>query len=349
MHGSQGKLIYSTFNGEPVVIKLSKYVDRSLELESKALEMIHRECPELEAHFPKFIAFTADNRLIMSRVYGNEMAEMCDDFYRSNCKNVRNKAVKLVRNMCFVTLCAMEIVRRKTGIIHNDLHCSNVMLVKTDKEVFHFEIDGKQFSFKSYGYCPVIIDFGTCYMEGPETLGGMANTDIGCFPNQPDLLADSRLLLCTTIGRFDKKFKEAVLAMFKPINLDKNGWFKNSKFTNVVDYVYDIARCEEATDDMDSKIALAISIMHTVEAEKNVSQQTLRDVFDALYDSEPLDKFDPSCKEMIDFAKTFKQCVNDVIKHNEEVLKIEYGKLSVKNGLDVLEELLSKCSCEIPT
>lgn len=347
MHGSQGKLAYGKHGNEKVVIKKSKSRDRLIELEIRVLETIARECPELSAHFPRLIGTDGTETMVMTRIEGTELHSAISDLHTSNCKNVRSKASKIVRNMCFVTICVMEILRRKTGIIHNDLHTSNVMLAKTDRVSFEFTIEGasdRHFSFKSYGYCPVIIDFGSAYIPGNEILASLQNTDLGCFPHEPDLLADSRLLLCTASSRLDNEFRDAVKSIFGPLKLDRNGWFPKDVFVNVLDKVYDFVGVgkNSSSRETDAKLSVVISKMGKLVV-SDVDDAKAVDAAKAAYDKlmEPeLVIVDNGCPEVTEAVDAFRSIVVDAVNRNREILEVEYAKLNVKDGLEVIETIL---------
>jgi serine/threonine protein kinase len=194
MSGSQGNVKFRLINDRQVAIKETKYDDRSLELEARVSKLITEKCPELIDFFPELISFR-DNQLITTRILGEELCDMISRVRRANCRNLRAKSVQIIRNICQIILCVMETVTRKTGIVHNDLHASNVIISKTTNETFTFNFDNdKTYTIKSYGYIPVIIDFGYAHIEG-ELLGSLQNSDIGYTLEYKDRLADARLIL----------------------------------------------------------------------------------------------------------------------------------------------------------
>lgn len=353
MEGSEGKVIYAMYNDEKVVVKQARNRNFTLDLEARVFETIHTECPELSIHFPRLIGWTADNKLILSRIEGVELCEADRIFYRSNSRTTRCNSVKLVRNLVMTTLCVMEVVRRKTGIVHNDLHSSNVMVTKTAIKTFEFDIDGTVLKFESCGYCPVIIDFGSAYMRADQVLAPMYHTNIGNMPFRQDKLADSRILLTTIIGEYDKPLRSAVRTLFAPLHLDRYGWF-GEIFVNIVNDMYDVADYDgDTTSEMDSKLAVVLAKMGrlddvesmppcaaTAHASCNCIAKA-RECFEKLSAITVDSAFEPDCFEVNEAAVAMKPFVVDAAIANSELLDIEYSKLEVSNGLDVVLHLVN--------
>lgn len=370
--GSQGSVVYRTRNGMDVAIKSSKYNDSCLELESIILQQISNECADVADHFPKFIELS-DGKLTMSRIInGEEFSEFIDRIYNTNCRSLRRRAHIIIKNLCCITLCALETIRRKIGVVHNDLHTSNVMIVKTEKEELSFEFH-KKYTFKTFGYFPVVIDFGYAHVEG-RVIGSLQNSDIGYTLEEQDLLADARLLLAT--AKYDRR---TVKEIFGPLQLNGDGWFSKYTFTNVYDELYNIA-CKKTSKSMDAALTVVVSKMGDLSKEETMIPccqscyltqnveiivfsddeeefsdeddeyyiedkspiceccQKVKDVFEELYTNVRDNKVDQQIYEKA--AVAFRPIIARSLAHNREIKKKEYAKLKVKNTLDVIDMMV---------
>lgn len=363
MSGSQGNVKFMFINGCEVAVKETKYADRSLELEAKVANIISENCPELQDFFPKLIEYRNDNQLIMSRVIGEELDAMILRVRTSNCRNLRSRSVSIIRNICKIVLCVMETVTRRTGIVHNDMHTSNVMITNTSKESFTFRFDdNKSYTIKTYGYMPVIIDFGYAHIEG-ELLGSLQNSDIGYTLEYKDRLADARLLLKTSFNNFDSEMKDRINKMFEGLDLHKDGYFQKL-FINVYDTLYDIADVNQSCS-TDAKLTNVISridglnddivyccdncLLYDLEyvclcddfyedkiTESCQCSTNVKETFKTLLPLEPSESRKP-CQQILDAAVAFKYYVILILQINKRIKQQLYTNLKVENNLDVID------------
>lgn len=361
MSGSQGNVKFSVINDCQVAIKKTKYDDRSLELEAKVATIISENCPELSDFFPKLVSFDKD-QLVMSRVIGEELGELIVRVRRSNCRSLRTRSVSIVRSMCKIVLCVMETVTRKTGIVHNDLHTSNVMITKTSKESLTFRFgDDKSFTIKTYGYSPVIIDFGYAHIEG-ELIGSLQNSDIGYTLEYSDRIADARILLKTTFNRFDTEMKHRINNLFQCLNLNADGWFPKV-FFNIYDKLCDIAN-ENPTNTTDAKLTNVISRIDSLNDDivyccDDCYLYDIQTVYE--YDDDDTDELpmcpcsirlkeafkiivslDSSqtrerCDQVLNAANAFKYYVIAMLNINKRIKQHYYSMLTVKDNLDIID------------
>ena len=63
-------------------------------------------------------------------------------------------------SILFQTIFVLIILQDRLNLTHNDLHSSNIMFQKTDKEFIYFNIKGEKYKFKTYGKIVKIIDYG---------------------------------------------------------------------------------------------------------------------------------------------------------------------------------------------
>lgn len=136
-------------------------------------------------------------------------------------------------------LCAIIIAQNKKKFTHYDLHSYNIMIKKCDKNiVFLYVISEEvQYAIPTYGYYPIIIDFGFSYindMDDNPLFATLAHTNIGFMSNTFDWLADPKLFLISVSHDLYKKRKNSTLCskftqiikrIFKPLSVDwLTGW-----------------------------------------------------------------------------------------------------------------------------
>lgn len=258
--GSQGKVTYGMISGVPVAIKSCKY-DKCLILESQAMQQIYKHCPEVSNFFPKFIELTPSGKLIMTRVKnGIKLSDLFGKII--NSQGVEN-ASKIILNLCFISLCVLERVRITTGIVHNDLHTSNIIIIPTDQKFFSITLNGKLYKYKTYGVLPVIIDFGYAHV-GFNVIGSLQNSDLGYTLEEQDCLADARLLLFSAANSFDDRTRKIIETIFKPLNLTKEGWFPPEILSNAYDELYTIAGKQYNQDDQDDQSTKSVDATLTL-------------------------------------------------------------------------------------
>jgi len=262
LSGSQSSVKFVTINGIQGVTKTSKVIDYTIELESLILKRIELNST-IPHHFAKLLTVRHIQRkgvrvpqMTMARV---DAEEEFNDLIRRNLKKSLANGVETVISLACITLCACEKLRREIGVVHNDLHTSNILIVKTEQEMVEFEFDGTKYKYKTFGYLPVIIDFGYSFVSGEKMLAPPFCMDIGYATDEPDFLADARVLLTkisSAMRKYNghrdgmsrraptnengKKFIEMVETMFGPIKLDENGWFPTDHFCCVIDELLDV-------------------------------------------------------------------------------------------------------------
>ena len=135
-------------------------------------------------------------------------------------------------------LFAISIAQTKKQFTHYDLHSCNVLMKECDPNTVNVYVldDENQFSVPTYGYCPVIIDFGFSYsgiLKGGPIYSSLAHTDVGFMTNQFDSIADIKLLLVSIseeIKRYRSSstaiaFRNIVRNIFSCLDIDwESGW-----------------------------------------------------------------------------------------------------------------------------
>ena len=63
--------------------------------------------------------------------------------------------------VCF----GLSVAYKRNKFVHNDLHCSNIMFTKTDREFLYYKFKSKVYRIPTYGRITKIIDFGRATFE----------------------------------------------------------------------------------------------------------------------------------------------------------------------------------------
>ena len=132
-------------------------------------------------------------------------------------------------------LLGIGIAQNKKKFTHYDLHSCNIMMQRCNRNsVFLYILDDhNQFCVPTYGYYPILIDFGFSYvkdMESRPIWSTLAHTDVGFMTNQFDQIADPKLFLVTISDEMQKYRKANLLRkvirnVFEPLNIDwESGW-----------------------------------------------------------------------------------------------------------------------------
>jgi hypothetical protein len=394
LSGSQSKIKSSMYKGTEVIIKKSKHIDYTIELEAIALKKIS-SLNTLKNYFPKLLNICTIKKkgiekpqLIMTKINAvNEFHE----FIRRILKSPSLIAIEIIISLVCITLCVCENLRRELGIVHNDLHTSNVLVVKTELEYVQFDFDGNTYKYKTYGFLPIIIDFGYAYVKGEKMLAPMFCADIGYFTYEEDLLSDARILLnkiqnamLKYRNKEDKVIRlvKIIDSLFYPLDLDKNGWFQTNHFTDVINEMLNVIQTEmndeiglfndnydESEDLMNLFIAQILPpSLSEEEVEINYNENDIITKFKA-FKTEALnlhkfssvgvtkqlniiktwlssshnnvnpseeDKVINLCKIV---AKSFEPLIYTILLENRKKKQFEYAKITVKNTLEILNEL----------
>ena len=123
------------------------------------------------------------------------------------------------------TILAVAIAQRKKKFAHYDLHSNNVMVKKCDRNLCLLYVldEQTQFYVPTYGYYPVIIDYGFSYcqdMDGDFMWPTLNHTEVGFLCDRFDPIADPKLFLVSVSGeiRDERKTKNSR----KLLNITKN-------------------------------------------------------------------------------------------------------------------------------
>ena len=150
-------------------------------------------------------------------------------------------------------LMGINIAQKKKNFTHYDLHSNNVMIKKCNKDiVFIYKIDDEnQFCIPTFGYYPIIIDFGFSFIEDMNNnplWTSLAHTDVGFMSDRFDSIADPKLFLITVSDEIKNKrqtkkskcLRRIVRNIFNPLKIDHDSGWDNVDKKGAVDYVLEI-------------------------------------------------------------------------------------------------------------
>ena len=152
-------------------------------------------------------------------------------------------------NLIKQVLVALILARKEKKFSHNDLHEANILVKRCDEDlIVLYNIDKNlQIAIPTYGYYPIIIDYGVSYSKGVEKLSMLSNPwsfyvyDPTSFKKYIDIIkfiVSSSNLIAAEFpqSKIAQNFKKIVLEkMFNVPGIDKKtGWYlyKQKNFVN---------------------------------------------------------------------------------------------------------------------
>ena len=264
--GQVGMFISKTDSKLQYIFKISQCLNFLVYHEIKIMQglfEISKYCP----HFCKGVgvikAKTEPNRktknpfLITSKFPIEREILLCEYIEKSSkfCTYIKSLSIDedVLYSIIKQTLMGVNIAQNKKKFVHYDLHSNNVMIKKCNKNlVFLYKIDNdNQFCVPTFGYYPVVIDYGFSYIEdlndGP-LLTSLAHTDVGFMSDRFDWVADPKLFLISVSDEIKekrgtkkaKKLRRIVKNMFYPLTIELDSGWDNEDTKAAVDYVLDI-------------------------------------------------------------------------------------------------------------
>lgn len=258
--GLTGIMTYKSDKNCKYVFKLSQYINYLVEHEytvMNGLTNISSYCP----HFCKCYGIIECNVDPDKRKSGNPfhtkdkkhqidktvlLMEYIEDSYKF-CNYIKSEDINdsIIYSTIKQVLMAISIAQRKKEFTHYDLHSDNIMLKQCDKDLVILYIldEDNQFLVPTFGYYPVIIDYGFSYikdMDNNYLWPSLSHTDIGFTSDRYDSIADPKLFLISVSDELvnyrknkkSKKFRNIVKNIFEPLSVQWDcGWddiFENS-------------------------------------------------------------------------------------------------------------------------
>lgn len=272
-NGKQGVVgLLKLKSGKNCVWKISQHINYIVDQENAILQSLNdmREyCPHFVRGFGKLtVKMSSDYRKVENpyktsgrhNIYNDVLLLEHIDKARKFYRYIKNKSIEeeVLYSIVKQTLLAMTVAQREKGLAHYDLHSNNI-LIKTcnPNSVFLYVLDDKtQYCVPTYGYYPVIIDFGFGYVDAMKDgplWGALAHTEVGFLSNMCDKWADPKLFLVTVSDEIkgyrktktSRKFRRLVKNIFSPLNIDwESGWDSQNGVINCSDKVYNMVKRE---------------------------------------------------------------------------------------------------------
>lgn len=277
--GLLGTLKVKTKEGKKeIVYKLSQYLNFLVEGENlmmKGLNEIREYCPHFCKGFGKITIpvdpefrkkenpFECEDRYkIYTDVLLMESLYPARKLYRYLKKNDFDE--EILYSLIKQTLLAISIAQSKKQFSHYDLHSNNILVKKCPKNsCFLYILDeDHQYLIPTYGYYPIIIDYGFGYiseMENQPISKSLDHTDAGFMSDRFDQVADPKLFLVTISDEIknyrntkkSKIFRSLIKNIFKPLKIDYETGWDETEDLGATDYV--LSLLEEAEHKSKSK------------------------------------------------------------------------------------------------
>ncbi len=295
--GSQGKvgILKHKQTGEKVIFKIPVEMSFVIRQESTVMDFLNGS-RKFSPHFCESyglykVKISSDPENPFKN--GTQLYEVLFSEYIKDSISVNDHTqyenTKVIYSLILQTLLAIEIGRRKYGLVHYDLHTDNVLTQKCSKNsLFLYKLGNCNKLIPTFGYTSILIDFGFSYVKGKQIplYSGMEHTDSGYLTCLFDPYYDTRVFLMNTSydleklgSKREKTFRSQVLNYYANLQIDKvKGWdIKKGQYSAADMIVYTIGELEESKygdngDNGESRdesffiteTYLAVSIVHSL-------------------------------------------------------------------------------------
>ena len=329
-------------NSDKVVFKFSRYINYLPVHEyiiTKSLGEIYNYCPffcrtysldniTIDSHFrDKPNPFIIESKYpIDNIVHWMEYVEGKKLSHYIRSPNINDE---IIFSIIKQVLLAILIAQKKKRFVHYDLHSNNIIIRKIDPNiVFLFVIDeNTQFIVPSYGYCPIIIDYGYSYckdLEDKTFWNTLAFTDVGFLTDRFDNIADPKLFTVTISSEFKDHRKSKLTKKFKNIVKNTYGDLKIE-----MDSGWDTIEKVSASNTVLDKLGNTLNISSTFEEYGHYCIDLIQSLIIL-----PLEKQDYK-----DIKENFKIFLREFNKIENKIGSRYYNIYILKKIIDVVREL----------
>ena len=264
--GKQGilGLLNNTENNKKYVYKISQYLNFIVDQEHAVMEGLNeiREfCPHFCKTYGKFKTLvnenyrTEDNPFDYDKDFIETKSLLMENIEsgRKLYRYIKNDNVnpEIIMSIIKQTLIADIIAGEKLRFTHYDIHSNNIMVKKcpTNSVFFYILDENRTYLVPTYGYYPVIIDFGFSFNKNCENkpmYGALAHTNIGFIPSVYDQHADAKLFLTSVSYEMHKykksdistKFRELITNIYGKCEIDLEcGWDDREDKISISDHL----------------------------------------------------------------------------------------------------------------
>jgi hypothetical protein len=162
-----------------------------------------------------------------------------------------NVTPDIIMSIIKQTLMATIIAGEHTKFTHYDMHSNNVLIKKCQPNTAFFYIldDNRTYLVPTYGYYPVIIDFGFSFSsnnEGKPIGSALAHTNVGFMSSGYDQNADPKLFLTSVSHEMKKykkseistQFRELIKRIYEKCDVDLDcGWDNREDSPSISEYI----------------------------------------------------------------------------------------------------------------
>lgn len=258
-NGKQGMVGLLDYNGRKVVYKISQYLNYLASHENTVMECLDKIqdfCPHFCRSLGTFNAYIDPNFRkiknpfdiiskypVIGEVLVMEYLENTRKFYHYLKK--KNMDDEVLHSIIQQTMCAILASQKYTRFTHYDLHSNNIMIKKCDhNQVSVYRVsEDKVFIIPTYGFQPVIIDYGFSYcqdLDNQPAWATLGHTEMGFMSQTFDKWTDFKLFLVTIGCEMEgyhsktsgKRFNRLIKNIFRPLHIDwDSGWDKSDEMS----------------------------------------------------------------------------------------------------------------------
>lgn len=251
-----------------ILFKLSQYINYLAHHEytiMSGLEKIHDYCP----HFCRTYGIIKCSVNPHNRRKGNPFEETSENIekevllieYIQHAPEFNELIIdenindNIIYSVIKQVLLAISIAQTKCSFSHYDLHSYNILMQKCPEDtVFMYVLDSDNIIvIPTFGYYPIIIDFGFGYikdMENGPMWASLAHTNVGFMSNQFDWVADPKLFLVTVSddikknrgGHTAKIFRNIVKNIFECLEIDWEAGWDSTDDQSALNYVLELIK-----------------------------------------------------------------------------------------------------------
>lgn len=152
-----------------------------------------------------------------------------------NFLKTKNISEDLINSVIMQVFLCIICAQQNVNFVHNDLHANNILIIKCDKNLkilYRLKILNKEYTFliPTYGYIPIIIDYGFSYTKECENMSieCLDLDNYGLITYQYDSLSDFIRFCVVLSGRkVNEKLSLKIKELFRnlPISME-NSWEK---------------------------------------------------------------------------------------------------------------------------
>lgn len=259
--GKQGVVGLLEFSSGKYIVKMSKYMNMICVHEyniMKSLESMHSYCPyfgrvvslEHVAVDPDFNLKECEDPF---KVEGDHyMVDVLCMQYIEDARRmyslIRHKEVPeyIIASLIKQTVLAIYLAQSACKFVHYDIHSGNILVRKCDKDLVitcKLPESDTIVTIPTYGYYPVIIDYGFAYAYGADNtlLTPVNYMREGYMSADYDSFADLRIFLVSVLddlidfrdvetSELIKKMDDVCYRLYGSISIDwESGWIKNNR------------------------------------------------------------------------------------------------------------------------